>query len=52
MKAVISDQAAIRARFPQAILSASPTLIRSSSKAALAAEASATLKKTLTRTEG
>ena len=43
---------AIRPRFPHAMRIASPTLIRSPSKLALAAQARATLKKTLTRTDG
>ena len=50
--AEINDQAAIRHRLPQAIRIASPALIRSPSNAALAAQASATLKKTPTRIEG
>jgi hypothetical protein len=45
--AEISAQRAIRPRFAQAIPIASRALIRSPSKAALAAQASATLEKTL-----
>ncbi len=52
MTAETNDQAAIRHRLPQAIRIASPALIRSPSKAALAAQARATLKKTPTRIEG